>query len=51
MDTMPRLRLFLEANLDIRKYKDNSKEFIVCAAPSVQEEISSMFGVSEFINL
>ena len=51
MDTMPRLGLFLEANLDIRKYKDNSKEFIVCAAPSVQEEISSMFGVSEFVNL
>jgi fructose-1,6-bisphosphatase/inositol monophosphatase family enzyme len=51
MDTMPRLGLFLETKLDIRKYKDNSKEFIVCAAPSVQEEISSLFGFSEFVNL
>jgi len=51
MDTMPRLGLFLESGLSVCKYKDDGKEFIVCASPSVQEEIHKLFGSPEFESL
>lgn len=51
MDTMPRLGLFLEAGISVGKYKDHNKEFIVCANPSVQDEIRALFGNPEFIPL
>lgn len=51
MDTMPRLGLFLEAGLVVRKYKDSNKEFIVCAGAEVQDEIGKLFGSPEFVNL